>query len=179
MDHIDWLGLFLYAVVIGIGVGLAMAIWSLLRFGVEWLVNVIQDRIDHHDEPDLAHYLVGFKVDGPLDKNRPAVEIDEGRPLTREEMIKDMQDEIREDPDMYAIIWNKLMITEDKVVDVTDVYDRFHPGKENNELETESDDRGDGADSESDDHEDCERDLVDSGEDQRDDGRTEGTKGHQ
>lgn len=173
MEHINWLGLFLYAVVIGIGVGLAMAIWSLLRFGIEWLVNVIRDRIDN-DTPEPTQYLAGFRITD-IDKDQPAVAFSDVRPLTKEEMIKDMQDEIREDPDMYAIIWNKLMITENKVVDVGDIYDRFHPGKESNEPETEDGDSvepvsGDDGDSQLD-HPDLEGARTDDGGDQETESR--------
>lgn len=162
MDSINWTGVLAYAVLIGIGVSVAMLIFSFVVFLARTVVKAIQSK-------RKARYLRDWRVVDGFTQN--AVEFPTYDELPDEAIMEDLQNEVRDDPDLYMIIWKKKAITAEGVLDVADIYDKFHSKEDDNETETEGDDRGDRHDPDHDDAEDHQRDHVDPESDQRDDGR--------
>ena len=163
MDSINWTGLLAYALLIGIGTSVAMLIFSSVAFLARTVVKAIRSK-------RKARYLKGWRIiDGVTTPN--AVEFPTYDELPDEAIMEDLQNEVRDDPDLYMIIWKKKAITADRIMDVSDIYGRFHNKEDNDGTEDEGADRGDDHDPGTGDDEDRHRDILDPGSDQRDDGR--------
>lgn len=162
MDSINWTGLLAYALLIGIGTSVAMLIFSSVVFLARTVVKAIRSK-------RKAHYLKSWRVIDGYQRN--AVEFPTYDELPDEAIMEDLQNEVRDDPDIYMIIWKKKAITADEILDVSDIYDRFHEKEDNDGTEDEGDDRGDAHDPGTGGDEDRHRDILDPGSDQRDDGR--------
>ena len=162
MDSINWTGVLAYAVLIGIGVSVAMLIFSSVVFLARTVVKAIRSK-------RKARYLKGWRIIDGFVQN--AVEFPTYDELPDAAIMEDLQNEVRDDPDLYMIIWKKKAITADEILDVSDIYDRFHEKEDNDGTEDEGDDRGDAHDPGTGDDEDRHRDILDPGSNQRDDGR--------
>ena len=162
MDSINWTGVLAYAVLIGIGVSVAMLIFSFVVFLVRTVVKAIRSK-------RKARYLRGWRIVDEFTPN--AVEFPTYDELPDEAIMEDLQNEVRDDPDLYMIIWKKKAITADEILDVSDIYDRFHEKEDNDGAKDEGDDRGDDHDPGTGGDTDRQRDILDPGSDQRDDGR--------
>ena len=162
MDSINWTGVLAYAVLIGIGVSVAMLIFSSVVFLARTVVKAIRSK-------HKARYLKDWRIVDGFTPN--AVEFPTYDELPDAAIMVDLQNEVRDDPDLYMIIWKKKAITADEILDVSDIYDRFHEKEDNDGAEDEGDDRGDDRDPGTGDDEDRHRDILDPGSDQRDDGR--------
>lgn len=162
MDSINWSGLLAYAVLIGIGTSVAMLIVSFVIFLARTVVKAIRSK-------RKTRYLKGWRIVDEFTPN--AVEFPTYDELPDEAIMEDLQNEVRDDPDLYMIIWKKKAITAEGVLDVADIYDKFHKKEDNDGIEDEGDDRGDAHDPGTDGDEDRHRDILDPESDQRDDGR--------
>lgn len=180
MDSINWTGLLAYAVLIGIGTSVAMLIFSSVAFLARTVVKAIRSK-------RKPHYLKGWRVIDGYPRNAVNL-VDELNSrgeaertgsiqflsydeLPDEAIMEDLQNEVRDDPDLYMIIGKKKAITADKILDVSAIYDKFHKKEDNDGTEDEGDDRGDAHDPGTGGDEDRQRDILDPGSDQRDDGR--------
>ena len=163
MDSINWIGVLAYAVLIGTGVSVAMLIFSFVSFLGRTVVKAIRSK-------RKARYLKGWRIiDGVTTPN--AVEFPTYDELPDEAIMEDLQNEVRDDPDLYMIIWKKKAITADEILDVSDIYDEFHEKEDNDGTEDEGNDRGDDHDPGTGGDKDRQRDILDPESDQRDDGR--------
>ena len=162
MDSINWTGVLAYAVLIGIGVSVAMLIFSSVVFLARTVVRAIRSK-------RKTRYLRDWRIVDGFTPN--AVEFPTYDELPDAAIMEDLQNEVRDDPDLYMIIWKKKAITADGILDVSDIYDRFHEKEDNDGTEDEGDDRGDAHDPGTGDDKDHERDILDPESDQRDDGR--------
>lgn len=162
MDSINWTGVLAYAVLIGIGVSVAMLIFSSVVFLARTVVKAIRSK-------RKTRYLKSWRIIDGFVQN--AVEFPTYDELPDAAIMEDLQNEVRDDPDLYMIIWKKKAITADEILDVSDIYDRFHKKEDNDGAEDEGDDRGDAHDPGTGGDEDRHRDILDPGSDQRDDGR--------
>lgn len=162
MDSINWTGVLAYAVLIGIGVSVAMLIFSFVVFLARTVVKVIRSK-------RKARYLKDWRIVDGFTQN--AVEFPTYDELPDEAIMEDLQNEVRDDPDLYMILWKKKAITADCIMDVSDIYDKFHEKEDNDGTKDEGDDRGDAHDPRTDGDEDHQRDILDPESDQRDDGR--------
>lgn len=162
MDSINWTGVLAYAVLIGIGVSVAMLIFSSVVFLARTVVKAIRSK-------RKTRYLKSWRIVDGFVQN--AVEFPTYDELPDEAIMEDLQNEVRDDPDLYMIIWKKKAITADEILDVSDIYDRFHEKEDNDGTKDEGDDRGDAHDPGTGGDEDRHRDILDPGSDQRDDGR--------
>lgn len=180
MDSINWTGLLAYAVLIGIGTSVAMLIFSSVVFLARTAVKAIRSK-------RKTRYLKDWRIIDGYPRNAVnivdelnargevectgSIQFQSYDELPDEAIMEDLQNEVRDDPDLYMIIWKKKAITAEGVLDVADIYDKFHSKEDDNETETEGDDRGNRHDPDHDDPEDHQRDHVDPESDQRDDGR--------
>lgn len=162
MDSINWTGVLAYAVLIGIGVSIAMLIFSSVVFLARTVVKAIRSK-------RKARYLKGWRIIDGFTPN--AVEFPTYDELPDAAIMEDLQNEVHDDPDLYMIIWKKKAITADGILDVSDIYDRFHEKEDNDGTKDEGDDRGDDRDPGTGGDEDRHRDILDPESDQRDDGR--------
>lgn len=162
MDSINWTGVLAYAVLIGIGVSVAMLIFSSVVFLARTVVKAIRSK-------RKTRYLKSWRIVDGFVQN--AVEFPTYDELPDEAIMDDLQNEVRDDPDLYMIIWKKKAITADEILDVSDIYDRFHEKEDNDGAKDEGDDRGDAHDPGTGGDEDRHRDILDPESDQRDDGR--------
>lgn len=162
MDSINWTGVLAYAVLIGIGTSVAMLIVSFVIFLARTVVKAIRSK-------RKARYLKGWRIVDEFTPN--AVQFPTYDELPDAAIMEDLQNEVRDDPDLYMIIWKKKAITADEILDVSDIYDRFHEKEDNDGTEDEGDDRGDAHDPGTGGDEDRHRDILDPESDQRDDGR--------
>ena len=162
MDSINWTGVLAYAVLIGIGVSVAMLIFSSVVFLARTVVKAIRSK-------RKTRYLKSWRIVDGFVQN--AVEFPTYDELPDAAIMEDLQNEVRDDPDLYMIIWKKKAITADEILDVSDIYDRFHEKEDNDGAKDEGDDRGDAHDPGTGGDEDRHRDILDPGSDQRDDGR--------
>ena len=162
MDSINWTGVLAYAVLIGIGVSVAMLIFSSVVFLARTVVKAIRSK-------RKTRYLKSWRIVDGFVQN--AVEFPTYDELPDAAIMEDLQNEVRDDPDLYMIIWKKKAITADEILDVSDIYDRFHEKEDNDGTKDEGDDRGDAHDPGTGGDEDHHRDILDPGSDQRDDGR--------
>lgn len=162
MDSINWTGVLAYAVLIGIGVSVAMLIFSSVVFLARTVVKAIRSK-------RKTRYLKSWRIVDGFVQN--AVEFPTYDELPDAAIMEDLQNEVRDDPDLYMIIWKKKAITADEILDVSDIYDRFHEKEDNDGTKDEDNDRGDAHDPGTGGDEDRHRDILDPGSDQRDDGR--------
>lgn len=157
MDSINWTGVLAYAVLIGIGVSVAMLIFSSVVFLARTVVKAIRSK-------RKARYLKDWRIVDEFTPN--AVKFPTYDELPDEAIMEDLQNEVRDDPDLYMIIWKKKAITADEILDVSDIYDRFHEKEDNDGTKDEGDDRGDAHDSGTGGDEDRHRDILDPESDQ-------------
>ena len=162
MDSINWTGLLAYAVLIGLGTSVAMLIFSSVVFLARTAVKAIRSK-------RKTRYLKGWSIVDGFVQN--AVEFPTYDELPDAAIMEDLQNEVRDDPDLYMIIWKKKAITADEILDVSDIYDRFHEKEDNDGTKDEGDDRGDDHDPGTGGDKDRQRDILDPESDQRDDGR--------
>lgn len=180
MDSINWTGLLAYALLIGIGTSVAMLIFSSVAFLARTVVKAIRSK-------RKTHYLKSWRIIDGYPRNAVnivdelnsrgevectgSIQFQSYAELPDEAIMEDLQNEVRDDPDLYMIIWKKKAITADRIMDVSDIYGRFHNKEDNDGTEDEGADRGDDHDPGTGGDEDRQRDILDPGSDQRDDGR--------